>query len=153
MNFIEDESRLSRHIAKDTFVEFQIAEPHAVSSLLPFSSSNDAGQFGQQSLNLLSNNSVSDPVLSTSTLISLTDNTHEVLALTEDETIQHCMNEASLAECQTAVDSIHSPASFYLSSTVHLSSNSSSSSDNGVSILLTNIYVFNNWMYKRNPSL
>ncbi|EZA49710.1 E3 ubiquitin-protein ligase TRIM37, partial [Ooceraea biroi] len=72
--------------------------------------------------------SSTDPVLSTSTLASMTDNAHEVL--TGNETAQRCINDASLAECQAVADCVHSPSSFYLSPVVNFSSSSSSSSDN-----------------------
>ncbi|XP_026831240.1 uncharacterized protein LOC105284425 isoform X2 [Ooceraea biroi] len=121
------DSNLSRRV-NDKFMDYQAAEPHSISSLSPYSSSNVAALFGQQSSNLLSNNSASDPVLSTSTLASMTDNAHEVL--TGNETAQRCINDASLAECQAVADCVHSPSSFYLSPVVNFSSSSSSSSDN-----------------------
>ncbi|RLU25951.1 hypothetical protein DMN91_002114 [Ooceraea biroi] len=126
-NFVETDSNLSRRV-NDKFMDYQAAEPHSISSLSPYSSSNVAALFGQQSSNLLSNNSASDPVLSTSTLASMTDNAHEVL--TGNETAQRCINDASLAECQAVADCVHSPSSFYLSPVVNFSSSSSSSSDN-----------------------
>jgi len=146
LNFVETESSLSRHVND---ADYQTAE---VSSLSPYSSSNAAERFGQQPLNLLSNNSASDPVLSTSTLISITDNNaHQILTLTEDETAQCCINDTLLAECQAVVNNVHSSSSFYLSPTANLSSSSSSSSDNGVSNLkLSNIYICNNFIYKNN---
>jgi len=147
LNFVETESSLSRHVVNDA--DYQTAEVHSVSSLSPYSS-NAAERFSQQPLNLLSNNSASDPVLSASTLISITDNAHQILTLTENETAQCCINDTLLAECQAVVDNVHSSSSFYLSPTANLSSSSSSSSDNGVSNLLSNIYICNNFIYKNN---
>jgi len=148
LNFVETESSLSRHVVNDA--DYQTAEVHSVSSLSPYSSSKAAERFGQQPLNLLSNNSASDPVLSTSTLISITDNAHQILTLTENETAQCCINDTLLAECQAVVDNVHSSSSFYLSPTANLSSSSSSSSDNDVSNLLSNICICNNFIYKNN---
>lgn len=95
----------------------------------------------QPSLNLMTNNSASDPLLSTSALSSITGNTHRV-NVTESEAAQRC-NDTSPGECQVATgDGVHSPSPFYLSPTLNLSSSSSSSSESGVSIFSLMFFVY-----------
>jgi len=90
----------------------------------------------QKPLNLSSNNSASDPLLSTSALPSMTSNMHRVNdSNVADEVTQRCANNVSPGECQTANTGVHSSSSFYLSPTLNLSSSSSSSSDSGVSVI------------------
>ncbi|XP_029162768.1 uncharacterized protein LOC114934268 [Nylanderia fulva] len=85
---------------------------------------------GQQPLNLLSNNSTSDPLLSVSSTLS-NQRINGCLSVTEDDAAQRCTNDTSPGECrETAATGVRSP-SFYLSSTLNLSSSSSSSSESG----------------------
>lgn len=141
LNVIEAESISSPRRGNDmSFGECQATGIHLAPSSSPYSSPN---VLGQQSLNLLSKNSASDPLLSTSTLSSMTSNAHRVNGsnVAEGEAAQHCANDASPGECQAANTGVHSPSSFYLSPTLNLSS-SSSSSDSGVSIVLVFFYLF-----------
>lgn len=134
LNVIEPESTSSPRRANDMSLgECQAAGIHLVSSTSPYSSPN---VLSQQPLNLLSNNSASDPLLSASALSSMTSNAHRVNgpSVAESEAAQRCANNASPGECQAVNAGVHSPSSFYLSPTLNLSSSSSSSSDSGVSI-------------------
>lgn len=126
LNVIEAENISSPRRANDTSSEeCQATGIHLVSSSSPYSSPN---VLGHQPLNLLSNNSASDPLLSTSVLSSMTSNVHRVnsSSVAESEAAQRCTNDASPRECQAA-NSVHSPSSFYLSP-LNLSSDSSISS-------------------------
>ncbi|XP_018394310.1 PREDICTED: uncharacterized protein LOC108773090 [Cyphomyrmex costatus] len=129
LNVIEIENTSSPRRANDTSPEeCQATGIHLISSS-PYSSSN---VLGHQPLNLLSNNSASDPLLSTSVLSSMTSNVHRVnsSSVAEGETVQRCTNDAPLlspGECQAANTGVHSPSSFYLSP-LNLSSDSSISS-------------------------
>lgn len=151
LNVIEAESISSpRRVNDMSLGECQTTGIHLASSSSPYSSPN---VLGQQPLNLLSKNSASDPLLSTSTLSSMTSNAHRVNGsnVAEGETAQHYANDASSGECQAANTGVHSPSSFYLSPTLNLSSSSSSSSDSGVSIVLPftyfQFYVFYIYIY------
>jgi len=135
LNVIEAESTSSpRRINDMSLEECQVTGIHLASSSTPYSSPN---VLGQQPLNLLSNNSASDPLLCSGSVLPLmTSNVHRVngSSIAEGETAQRCANDASPGECQTANTSVHSPSSFYLSPMLNLSSSSSSSSDSGVSV-------------------
>lgn len=128
LNIIETESTSPRRANDMSLGECQGTGMHLASSSSPYSSPN---VLAQQPLNLLSNNSASDPLMSTLTLSSMTSNAHRVNGsnVAEGEAAQRCTNDASPGECQ-ANTGVHSP-SFYLSPTLHLSSSSSSSSDSG----------------------
>ncbi|KAG5322098.1 TRI37 ligase, partial [Acromyrmex heyeri] len=126
LNVIEAENTSPPRRANDTSPEeCQATGIHLVSSSSPYSSPN---VLGHQPLNLLSNNSASDPLLSTSVLSSMTSNVHRVnsSSVAEDEAAQRCTNDASPGECQAANNGVHSP-SFYLSP-LNISSDSSISS-------------------------
>ncbi|XP_018350094.1 PREDICTED: uncharacterized protein LOC108753202 [Trachymyrmex septentrionalis] len=126
LNVIEAENTSSPRRANDTSPEeCQTTGIHLVSSS-PYSSPN---VLGHQPLNLLSNNSASDPLLSTSVLSSMTSNVHRVnsSSVAEGEAAQRCTNDASPGECQATNNGVHSPSSFYLSP-LNLSSDSSISS-------------------------
>lgn len=91
----------------------------------------------QQPLNMFSNNSISDPMLSSS---SMKHHRINDLDIVED---QPCANDTSPGECHA--DGVPSPLSFYLSPTLNFSSNSSSS-DSDVSIFLfINNYIHNHF--------
>lgn len=140
LNIIETESNPSSRRVNDTSLG-ETAKIHLNFSSSPYSSPGDV-LTGQQQLNLSFNNS--DPLLSASTLSSVTDNQRINGCLTEGEAAQRCTNDASPGECREAAAGTQSP-SFYLSSTLNLSSSSSSSSDSGVSIysfLFFSILVF-----------
>lgn len=134
LNIIEAESNSSSRRNNDTSLGECQAKIHLNFSSSPYSSPGDV-LTGQQPLNLSFNNSTSDPLLSTSTLSSVTDNQRiNGLTVTDGEVAQRCTNDVSPGECrEIAAAGTHSP-SFYLSSTLNLSSNSSSSSESGVSI-------------------
>ncbi|EFN67872.1 Tripartite motif-containing protein 37 [Camponotus floridanus] len=128
LNIIETESNPSSRRVNDTSLgECQTAKIHLNFSSSPYSSPGDI-LTGQQPLNLSFNNS--DPLLSASTLSSVTDNQRINGCVTEGEAAQRCTNDASPGECREVAAGIQSP-SFYLSSTLNLSSSSSSSSDSG----------------------
>ncbi|XP_029665454.1 uncharacterized protein LOC115236876 isoform X1 [Formica exsecta] len=133
LNIIEAESSPSPRRANDVSLgECLAAKTRLTFSSSPYSSPGDV-LTGQQPLNLLFNNSTSDPLLSMSTLSSVTDNQriNGCLTVTKSEAAQRCTNDASPGECrETAAARVTSP-SFYLSSTLNLSSSSSSSSDSG----------------------
>jgi len=132
LNVIEAESTSSPRRINDMSLE--VTGIHLASSSTPYSSPN---VLGQQPLNLLSNNSASDPLLCSGSVLPLmTSNVHRVngSSIAEGEAAQRCANDASPGECQTANTSVHSPSSFYLSPMLNLSSSSSSSSDSGVSV-------------------
>lgn len=155
LNIIEAENISSpRRVNDMSLGECQVAGIHLASSSLPYSSPN---VLSQKPLNLLSNNSASDPLLSTSALSSMTSNAHRVndSSVVEDEAAQRCANNVSPGECQAANTGVHSSSSFYLSPTLNLSSSSSSSSDSGVSVifllLLFLVSIFN--LIENNPSL
>jgi len=134
-NVIEAESTSSPHRINDMSLgECQATGIHLASTSTPYSSPN---VLNQQPLNLLSNNSASDPLLCSGSVLPLmTSNVHRVngSSIAEGEAAQRCANDASSGECQTANTSVHSPSSFYLSPMLNLSSSSSSSSDSGVSV-------------------
>lgn len=133
LNIIETESNSSSRRVNDTSLgECQTTKIHLNFSSSPYSSPGDV-LVGQQPLNLSFNNSTSDPLLSASTLSSVTDNQRINGCLTEGEAAQRCTNDVSPGECREAAAGTQSP-SFYLSSTLNLSSSSSSSSDSAVSI-------------------
>lgn len=138
LNIIETEGSSSPHLASsDVSLGEKAAKIHLTfPSSSPYSSPGDA-LAGQQPLNLLSNNSTSDPLLPVSSTLSTVTGNQRIngcLTVTEGETAQRCTNNASPGECrEAAAAGVHSP-SFYLSSTLNLSSSSSSSSDSGVSI-------------------
>lgn len=143
LNIIEAESNSSSRRVNDTSLgECQTAKIHLNFSSSPYSSPGDV-LTGQQPLNLSFNNSTSDPLLSASTLSSVTDNQRiNGLTVTEGEAAQRCTNDTSPGECrEVAAAGTHSP-SFYLSSTLNLSSSSSSSSDSGVSIYSFLFFLF-----------
>lgn len=155
LNIIETESNPSSRRVNDTSLgECQTAKIHLNFSSSPYSSPGDV-LTAQQPLNLSFNNS--DPLLSASTLSSVTDNQRINGCLTEGEAAQRCTNDASPGECREAAAGTQSP-SFYLSSTLNLSSSSSSSSDSGVSIysflffFYFSIYVFNHAIFIENNS-
>lgn len=134
-HIVEAESAPPRRVNDVSQGECQAA------GILPVTSSYSSPSIlNQQPLSLLStviNNSSSDPLLCGTPLSSMTSvKQHRVVGLNvrEDETAaQRRANDASPGECREAA--VHSP-SFYLPSTLNLSSNSSSSSssDNGVSV-------------------
>ncbi|XP_011863279.1 PREDICTED: E3 ubiquitin-protein ligase TRIM37-like [Vollenhovia emeryi] len=131
LNIIEAESSSSPRRVNDMALgERQAVGIHLASS--PYSSPN---VLSQKPLNLLSNNSASDPLLSASTLSSMTSSAHRANGsnVAEGVAAQRCANNASPGECQTANTGVRSPSSFYchLSPTLNLSSSSSSSSDSG----------------------
>lgn len=153
LNIIEAESSPSPRRANDVSLgECQAAKTRLTFSSSPYSSPGDV-LTGQQPLNLLFNNSTSDPLLSMSTLSSVTDNQriNGCLTVTKSEAAQRCTNDASPGECrETAAARVTSP-SFYLSSTLNLSSSSSSSSDSGVSIYsFYCLYAFNRAIFVEN---
>ncbi|XP_011702182.1 PREDICTED: uncharacterized protein LOC105458510 [Wasmannia auropunctata] len=141
LNVIETEGTSSPRRANDMSLrDCQAAGIHLASSSSPYSSPN---VLGHQSLNLLSNNSASDPLLSSSVLTSMTSNAHRVNGsnVVESEAAQRCTNDASPGECQTANTGVHSP-SFYLSPTgLNLSSSSSSSSSDSGELSEHDIYM------------
>ncbi|XP_070150409.1 uro-adherence factor A isoform X2 [Polyergus mexicanus] len=130
LNIIEAESSPSPRRANDV----SLGECQAVKTCLTFSSSpySSPGDIltGQQPLNLSFNNSTSDPLLSVSTLSSVTDNQriNGCLTVIKGEAAQHCTNVASPGECRKTTAARVTSPSFYLSSTLNLSSSSSSSS-------------------------
>lgn len=139
LNVIEAENTLSPRRVNDTSPEeCQATGIHLVSSSSPYSSP----VLGHQPLNLLSNNSASDPLLSTSVLSAMTSNVHRVnsSSVAEGEVAQRCTNDVSPGECQAA-NGVHSPSSFYLSP-LNLSSDSSiSSSDVSIVFLFFFLYL------------
>ncbi|XP_011634045.1 uncharacterized protein LOC105425136 [Pogonomyrmex barbatus] len=131
LNVIEPESITSPHRANDISLgECKATGIHLTSTSSPYSSPN---VLNQQPVNLLSNNSASDPLLSVSTLSSMTNNAHRInnSNIMEGEIAQRCANNASPGECQAANTGAHPSSSFYLPPTLNLSSSSSSSSDSG----------------------
>ncbi|KAL6429542.1 hypothetical protein ACFW04_007472 [Cataglyphis niger] len=130
LNIIEAESNLSPRRANDVLLgECQAAKIRLSFSSSSYSSPGDV-LANQQPLNLSFNNSTSDPLLSVSTLSSMTDNQriNGCSTVTKGEAAQRCTNDASPGECrEIAAARVPSP-SFYLSSTLNLSSSSSSSS-------------------------
>lgn len=135
LNIIETEGSSSPHLASnDVSLGEKTAKIHLTfPSSSPYSSPGDT-LAGQQPLNLLSNNSTSDPLLPVLSTVTGNQRINGCLTVTEGETAQRCTNNTSPGECrEAAAAGVHSP-SFYLSSTLNLSSSSSSSSDSGVSI-------------------
>lgn len=119
--------------------ECQTAGLHPIPSS-PYSS---PSVLAQQPLSLLSNNngsSNSDPLLCVSTLSSMASvqqvsERHRLansMSVTDGEAAQRCTNDVSPGECSSAVR-VRTSSTFYLSPTLNISSNSSSS-DSGVSI-------------------
>lgn len=130
LNIIETEGRSSSPLVASNDVSLGDSKIHlSFPSSSPYSSSGDALVVtSQQPLNLLSNNS--DPLLSVSSMSS-NQRINGCLSVTEDDAAQRCTNDMSPGECrEAATTGVHSP-SFYLSSTLNLSSNSSSSSESG----------------------
>lgn len=134
LNVVETDNTLSPRRANNISLgESQAVEIHLNSSSSPYSSPN---VFGQQPLNLLSKNSASDPLLSVSALSSMTSSAHRAndLDIVEDDTVQRCTDNISPGECQPG-DTRRPPSPFYLSS------NSSSSSSDGVSTFFALIFI------------